>query len=221
MTARLVDVRVLATVATAGLLAAAPAIAPAQRTAPEASARSTHVIAACLVRNASRPASAFLATAPTQSQARLLADLGPALNECAAEAGGEGQELRLSAAAVRGPIAEAFFERDFNGWSPRNGRRPVTVYPATPPPAEVPRARLLADMAACVADARPADVLTLLATSPASAGEGQATAALVPALGPCFRAGQTADVSRSQLRGLLAEAAYRRAAGLAGTTAAR
>ena len=88
--------------AAALLLAGASSVAPAQRpAAPEASVRSMHAIAACLVRSASRPAAAFLRVAPNQPQARLLADLGPALNECAAEAGG-GRGVEAEAAAVEG-----------------------------------------------------------------------------------------------------------------------
>lgn len=198
------------------LLTSLPVFAAAQNVprSAEPSATALHRIAGCLVRRDTRRASAFLATAPTDSQARLLSDLGTALDECAAEAGGEGQQLRLSAGALRGPVAEAFFERDFSGWAPRSGRRPVPVYALTPPPAQVPRTRLLADMASCVADAQPAGVLALLAAQPGSAAENQATAGLVSTLGPCFRAGQTADVTQAALRGLLAEAAYRRAVAL-------
>jgi len=203
------------TVPVLALLWSTGAGAQAPSRADEANVRQTHAIADCLVRSDARRASAFLATSPTEPQARVLSELGTALNECAADAGGEGQALRLSAAALRGPVAEAFFERDFNGWTARNGRRPVAVYAVTPPPAQVPRARLLADMSACVVDARPGEVLALLSAQPASASESRAMATLVPALGPCFRAGQTADVTPAALRGLLAEAAYRRAVALA------
>lgn len=199
---------------TALLVVAVPTLALAQPAPRSAGvdARALHQVASCLIKADARRAAAFLATAPTEPQTRLLADLQEPLAQCAADVGGEGTQLRLSAAALRGPIAEALFERDFNGWSARSGRRPLAVYPLTPPPAQVPRARMLADMAACVADQRPAEVLALLRTEPASAGESQATEALVPALAPCFRAGESADVTRAQLRGLLAEAAYRRAA---------
>jgi hypothetical protein len=116
---------------------------------------------------------------------------------------------------LRGAIAEVVLR----GGNRRDGRRvrwvpPFTIAAAADVEAldERGRSSLRAlDFAQCIVAASPAAVETLLGTLPTMPPEDRAFRLLTPSLGPCLPAGARMSVSRPQLRGFLAEAAYRRA----------
>jgi hypothetical protein len=65
------------------------------------------------------------------------------------------------------------------------------------------------DFAACLVGAAPGEVTALLKTRPASAKEARAFQQLGPQLSPCLAQGAQMTLAKPQLRGFLAEAAYR------------
>jgi hypothetical protein len=65
------------------------------------------------------------------------------------------------------------------------------------------------DFAACIVGRAPDPVTAVLRTKPASSKEAEALKLLRPHLSPCLRAGARLTIAKPQLRGFLAEAAYR------------
>jgi hypothetical protein len=120
--------------------------------------------------------------------------------------------------ALRGPLAEFYLKRDFDlvRWTPK--RSPLKVF-RTPTIGELDK--LSADQRAgvvmlaigtCVFNANRARVADLMRTSLGSPQEAAAFAALSPTLAGCVPAGTQLKATKFQLRGYLAEAAYRAAA---------
>jgi hypothetical protein len=66
------------------------------------------------------------------------------------------------------------------------------------------------EMGTCMADTDPAGIVSLIQTSPGTADESSAIAALSPALTKCLSAGTRLDASREALRAALADALYQR-----------
>lgn len=188
-----------------GLLSAA---ARAQTDTPDDAIRAMHGRAACIVyRSAS--ASDILGVAPgSEAERRLLRGLS---SGCI----GGAYFLDLGPMLMRGAIAEEVLRVGDNNRS--NGRRMRWVPPFTGlSQAEIAaleergRAALRAlDFAQCIQAAAPDAVQALLATAPTYSPERDAFQALASFLGPCLPAGAQIAISRPQLRGLLAEAAYR------------
>jgi hypothetical protein len=127
-------------------------------------------------------------------------------------------EFTLDPSLLRGIVAEAMFERDFGALDAPARRRAVSVFtvPSGPQftslPAGAQRSVGMIDYATCVVQAAPQQTVTVLHTVPGSASERSAFSALGPTLGPCLPEGMTAEFTPAQLRGALAEAAYRAAA---------
>jgi hypothetical protein len=67
------------------------------------------------------------------------------------------------------------------------------------------------DLAACIVDAAPDTVTEVLKTKPASSKEAKLLGQLGPHLSPCLPQGAQMTLAKPQLRGFLAEAAYRAA----------
>lgn len=67
------------------------------------------------------------------------------------------------------------------------------------------------DLAHCIVGSAPDAVAALLKTGPASAKEARAFQQVTPHLGPCLAKGAQMTLAKPQLRGFLAEAAYRSA----------
>ena len=127
----------------------------------------------------------------------------------------QSDKLRFSVRYFRGIVAEQLLERDFDlsSWRPR--REPSRVY-------DTPTIDQLSDLSAetrssvirneiglCAARAAPAAVAALFATEPSSAAENAAFGAVVPALSGCIPAGVEMNMSPFEIRGFLAEGAYR------------
>lgn len=200
--------RLLPIIAAFGGLAATGARAEIDTTAD--AIRALHGQAECIVyRNSD--ASGIVGVAPgSQAERTLLRRLLPGCIGGAYHLDAQGQLLR-------GAIVERVLRLDDNNRG--DGRRMRWVPPFTGlSEADVAaldergRAALRAlDFAQCVQAAGPDAVQALLDTRPTYSPEGDAFQQLAPLLGPCLPAGVEITISRPQLRGFLAEAAYRAA----------
>lgn len=124
-------------------------------------------------------------------------------------------DLTIEPALLRGTMAEALFERDFSsiGGKPKNPVAALFAIPAMEAFTQLaPIAKLkvaLLGFADCVVAAVPKETVKMLRTDPGGADERAAFTAIAPALGPCLNDGVKIEFNRTQLRGALAEAAYR------------
>lgn len=112
---------------------------------------------------------------------------------------------------LRGVIAEVVLDADGPEGKlapPFTGLTPETIAALD----EEGRSALVAlDFAGCVVGAAPADVAAVLKTRPASSKEARAFRELGPHFSPCLAQGAQMTLAKPQLRGFLAEAAYRAA----------
>jgi hypothetical protein len=126
----------------------------------------------------------------------------------------EGQ-LGFHAPLLRGVVAEALFKSDFKAVDAPPLRKPAPVFAAlTDEEAQKigpeAQARLgLLQVATCVVRADPGDVTSLFQTAPRSPAEDATIAKISPHLSACLNAGISFTIVPVQLRGALAEAAYR------------
>ena len=124
--------------------------------------------------------------------------------------------LRYAPRFLRGPIAEYWFKKHFSGEA--EARRLIAVYPE-PSNEELDRLSpdeksgvIMIDVAQCVAKGNPSGTTALFDTEVSSAAETEAFAALAPVLSGCVPPGVQLQFGKFQLRGFLAEGAYRVAA---------
>ena len=192
-------------------LLAAPQQANAVTAAPVSELQGLHDFGTCLARDRSK-AGALLAAVPgTAREGQVMVDL--IKKGCP-----DIDEFTLDTALLRGIVAEAMFERDFGALDARARRPAVAVFvaPSGDQLAGLPRGAQhsvgMIAYARCVLDQAPQQTMALFRTAPGSAGEGAAFSALGPTLGPCLPEGMKVEFTRPQLRGALAEAAYRAAA---------
>ena len=123
-----------------------------------------------------------------------------------------GISLKFKPILMRGGLFEAFYIKDFgNAAAATFDDVPLIIYPAGNASSNVEAARysLQMDIGDCVVRKAPAEARTLLNTKVASGAEGAAITALVPALSACATKGQTVSLSRSIVRGMIAEPLYR------------
>ena len=132
----------------------------------------------------------------------------------------EKRNYNFNPRALRGPVAEYFLKRDFelSSWTPK--RKPLATFAM---PVEAEFDKLSADTRAgvtmivigtCVFQADRANSAALFNTTVGSPQETAALAALGPSLSRCIVSGAQLKMSKFQLRGALAEAAYRTSAAL-------
>jgi hypothetical protein len=203
------------------LAAAVSAIAamiclPAQSAPPVAqpSVDNVYWLVGCLFDHRDRNVERVLSTVPGDSDATLSwmrAVIGPCL---VAERPLSGPDL-----FGRGAVAEHLLYRDFAaiGASPR--RRTASLFAPVSQDylgrASENSRRFLAilDMGSCVTRREPAKVYGFFHSGRGSAAERAAMTELTPAISACLFEGQTFDMTPPLFRALLAEAAYRVAAG--------
>jgi hypothetical protein len=191
----------------AALAAAAVAYQPAAAATPSAeSVKQAHAFANCAVTR-SRGGEILGAYPGSEAETQILASYrsrgcqGPA----------------ATPTLLRGAVAEQLFKTDFGSIGARAKRDSVEVFAplATGALQQLPADRKqrveMLDFAACLVATDPTNSVALLNTGVGSAEEGRAMAALQPTFAPCVQAGQTLGVNRAELRGLVAEAAYRAA----------
>lgn len=133
--------------------------------------------------------------------------------------------LRYAPRFLRGPIAEYWFKKHFSDAA--GTPRPIAVYPEPSNEAldrlgpEEKSGVIMIDVAQCVARGNPSGTAALFYTEVGSAAETEAFAVLAPVLSGCVPPGVQLQFGKFQLRGFLAEGAYRvavatRAAGTQG-----
>ena len=115
----------------------------------------------------------------------------------------------------RGVVAEYQLERDFSlpGLEPKRGTERIFGKPGADEISELSPADRTAltviEAGACVAKADTASISALFATDPGTQEEASAINAVLPALTGCLPRNTRLDVHPFQLRGYLAEGAYR------------
>jgi hypothetical protein len=133
-------------------------------------------------------------------------------------------ERQYAMNTLRGPIAEHLL-RMYQA-NPEDVRRtkPIMFFPSPSIeqlgrlPDDVRASILMVEYGSCVAKADPPGVAHLLATEAASVNEGNAFTALNPTMAACLPPGQQLKLTKFQLRGFVAEGAFRNAVGIeAGT----
>lgn len=196
------------------LLFLAPAQAITQDRAPNHEAiRVMHRFGVCIARFPRYRTERVLALVPGTPEERRLIRTIAVTSQCLEQEG----ELSFRWQLLRGVIAEGLFESDFAALEGPPRRRPVVPFSNVTPEelagmSEEGRRLLRAlDFSQCVVAAAPAEVLALFATEPASAAEDAVFARIAPHLGPCLPQGAQMAIVKPQLRGQLAEAAYRAA----------
>ncbi|NML05064.1 hypothetical protein [Sphingomonas sp. G-3-2-10] len=191
------------------VLAVAPQGAPAPSAADTAKlVKGMHGFSACVAKDRAN-SNRLLGTMPgSAEEATVLVEL---MSEGCPKFG----DLTIEPALLRGTMAEALFERDFSaiGGKPKNPVAALFAIPAMDAFNQLaPISKLkvaFLGFAQCVVAAAPKETVNLLRTEPGSASERTAFAAVAPALGPCLNDGMKIEFNRTQLRGALAEAAYR------------
>ena len=204
-----------ATLASLAAVLLFPAAASAQNRSLDDSIRGMHLYGWCVVIGSPSQSRQVLGHAPGSAAERNL------LREIASDRCTNGQgaleELLFQPQMLRGAIAEQIFHDDVV----RLGARPrrTLVAPFTGLTAEEiaalsdsGRSSLRAlDFAQCVMTAAPDGVVALLGTRPTTRAEERAFQQLSAHFGPCLPQGAQMTIAKPQLRGFLAEAAYRHA----------
>jgi hypothetical protein len=120
--------------------------------------------------------------------------------------------------ALRGPVAEYFLKRDFDLSTWTSKRKPLPTF-ATPVVADFDRLQpdtragvTMIVIGTCVFQADRTNSAALFRTTVDTPADSAAFAALGPALSKCIASGSQLKMSKFQLRGALAEAAYRTSA---------
>ncbi len=129
--------------------------------------------------------------------------------------------LKYSPRYLRGPVAEYFLKVDFAlpDWKTR--ARPASLY-TLGDDAEIGKLSpaqktemMLVEIGACIWTRNAPAVATLFGTEPASSAETTAFGALSGTMSECLPAGAPLKMSKFQMRGYLAEGAYRAASAAA------
>lgn len=174
--------------------------------------RANFAYATCLLRS-NRTAPRILALIPNTPDEQRSAFGAVMLTSSAC--GGSDRVAPTSRIALRGMIAELLLERDFDVASGRRldstARRfdMPTVAAAQRLPADAQASLTMLVIAECAVRADRAGAARLFATNPVSPEERAAFTALVPAISGCIPQGANLSIQPRQMRGYLAEGAYR------------
>ena len=147
----------------------------------------------------------LLATQPgSEEEAEVLAEFGR--RSCSAPS--------TDAAVLRGTVAEELFKKDFVSIGSQARRESIEVFRVNASELEMldTAARTRVDYVAfgtCVAATDSESTAALLKTKIGSADEARLVAALQPKFSPCLSEGERLSMSKAELRGALAEGAYR------------
>ncbi len=122
-------------------------------------------------------------------------------------------ELSMRDDIIRGALFDVLYSLDFGRSKPIDvSGAPAIDYQAELPADATGSARQIAEMARfgdCVSRADQADVRLLLLSAPDTRAEQDMIGLLAPRLGPCVPQGITTHLTKSVLRGALAEGMYR------------
>lgn len=192
-----------------------PPSALAQPATRDESIRAMHLYGYCVVQQSLRRSRRILSVAPGSTEEREL--LRAVADDRCLSGHGYISQISYDPQLLRGAIAEWLLDADFaqggrQGHEDRTGIfTGLSVADITALGPQGQAALRAIDLALCVAVAAPDGVETLLETQPTSEAEERAFRQLMPHLSPCLAQGQRFGLSRPQLRGVLAEAAYRQA----------
>lgn len=130
-------------------------------------------------------------------------------------------QLTMPSSLMRGAVFRSLYKKDFGDRSP--GLAPAapnySVYVNDPTSNGGAVQILMLDFASCVIRADVNGARGLLLAQAASEKETQAFSSLVPFMGACFPKGKSAQLSKSTVMAVIAEAMYREAqAGMTDTT---
>ena len=189
-----------------------PSPARADDSSDEATAIQTmHDFGSCVVAKSRFRAERLLKMMPGTSEEQKLAS-----EVSSPSCLGDDVELRFKAKFLRGAVAEAMLKSDFGTIGSPTKRKTAPIFAA------LTREQFSAlgqggktsmyilDFATCIVGRDPASVDALFATKPASPDENAAFNAMSGSFAPCAPAGTAFRIVKSQLRGFLAEAAYRK-----------
>lgn len=154
----------------------------------------------------SRPAvDAFLTTVPGTA-AYVKKGLSMSVSECLRYG-----EIRFPLPLLRGALYTALYGEQYGRIAPGDlAKAPEPAWWSIDPGASSASSSLaLAQFGACVARADPFDAHKLTLSIAGTSIEGEALAALVPALGKCLPAGSQFKFSKDIVRGTVAEGLYR------------
>lgn len=189
--------------------------AEAQTHAQDESIRAMRSYGRCVVELSPSSSRRVLGQPPGSRQERAL--LRAVANDLCLDGQGAVERLDFEPQMLRGAIAEAILRLD------ALPRKPGQRVDHVPPFAALTSADIAAldeksraalwglEFAQCIDLAAPETVTALFKTDPASPQEGQVFQQLRAYMGPCVPQGQQMTISKPQLRGFLAEAAYRAA----------
>jgi hypothetical protein len=122
-----------------------------------------------------------------------------------------GRSFSIPPEVLRGLLAEHLIAHDWSRFAALPVLPRQMVY-ARPWFAGTNRHVAVDEMATCVSETAPAQILALLKSEPYSDAEQAAYGALGPHLGACLRVGAKVDANRQTLRAALADALYQRVA---------
>lgn len=182
---------------------AAIAFAPASVSAAAPAASELEKFSACAVRN--YDGAELLATQPgSPEEADVLAEFRQ--RSCAVPA--------AQSSVLRGAVAEALFKADFSAIGSRPRRDLIEVFTLEAEDVDAmdagSRRRLeLLGFGTCVAAADPTKSVALLHARSGTAEEARIVSELQPHFAPCLGEGDTLALVKGDLRGALAEGAYR------------
>jgi len=186
----------------------------------ERTIETSHAFGECLVRRRKPNINDLLNTPPgSVLERQIFLKISKGAGQCLLDADKSWGEvtLRYQPIALRGPVAEALFERDFKDFRPVAKRQAVATFDMVEAVQQRGSALteleasglVMLEFAECVLQSRPAESLALLRTKVATEAESGALWALAPSFSPCLSSGKTSTINRTILRGLIAEAAYR------------
>jgi hypothetical protein len=197
---------IVAVTAAVGVFSSSPGTA--QPAAAE-SIKVLHQFGECVVQHNRYLAERILRTVPNSTEEHDL------VQEIAIDSCLEEGELEFHAPLLRGVVAEVLFKSDFKAVGAPPLHKTAPVFAAltdqeTQKLGPEAKARLvLLQVATCVVRTDPDDVTSLFQTPPRSPAEDAAIAKISPRLSACLNAGNSFTIVLVQLRGALAEAAYR------------
>lgn len=182
--------------AIAALVLATPALADAPADGPDPFAlQALRNYAACAVSQNAGGAQALLAMdIHSEAYRQALRRYAKGFDRCA----NPGDELRFSGLPFAGDLAEALIARSYTSAE-------LVAAAARPLP---PTISMSEGVGACVAQAKPAEVISVFATTPGSHEEVAALQATGDALGPCIPKGKTMTLNKAAVRAMYALGAY-------------
>ncbi len=200
--------------------AGTPPRKPATRlTALEQGSQIALKTANCLISRVPRLSEALVMAPDDATRKRALGSLKPYMGPCMLSGGDlAAMEMRFSQQTLVGMLAQALLHKRGRPSLPAAAAKADYKAPWV---SEDDSARIVDEMAVCLADRVPDKVAALLWSDPFDTGEAGAMAALQTDIGPCLQTGATLKTNRLGLRVALARAYFYRTVAPAALAASR